>query len=68
MSVGLTPAIRELCADGDIVVIFFDAKGTAYDGEPYANTYFWLFEMYDGEVTKAPRCSTALNSTIRCGG
>jgi hypothetical protein len=53
MSVGLKPTIRELCADGDIVVIFFDAKGTALDGKPYANTYFWLFEMHDGKVTRA---------------
>jgi uncharacterized protein len=53
MSVGLTPTIRELCADGDIVVIFFDARGTAGDGKPYSNTYFWLFEMHDGKVTRA---------------
>jgi ketosteroid isomerase-like protein len=53
MSVGLKPTIREMCADGDIVVIFFDAKGTAGDGKPYVNTYFWLFEMHDGRVTKA---------------
>jgi uncharacterized protein len=53
MSVGLKPTIREMCADGDIVVIFFDAKGTARDGKPYSNTYFWLFEMHDGKVTKA---------------
>ena len=53
MSVGLKPTIREVCADGDIVIIFFDAKGTARDGQPYKNTYFWLFEMHDGKVTKA---------------
>ena len=53
MSVGLKPTIREVCADGDIVIIFFDAKGTARDGQPYTNTYFWLFEMHDGKVTKA---------------
>jgi len=53
MSVGLKPTIRALCAEGDIVVIFFDASGTARDGKPYANTYFWLFEMQDGKVTKA---------------
>lgn len=53
MGVGLKPAIREICADGDIVVIFFDARGTARDGKPYANTYFWLFEMHDGKVTRA---------------
>ena len=53
MSVGLKPAIREICADGDIVVIFFDGKATARDGKPYANTYFWLFEMHYGKVTRA---------------
>jgi uncharacterized protein len=53
MSAGLKPTIRELCADGDIVVIFFDARGMARDGKPYANTYFWLFEMHDGKVTRA---------------
>jgi uncharacterized protein len=53
MSEGLKPVIREICADGDVVVIFFDAKGTARDGQPYANTYFWLFEMHDGKVTRA---------------
>jgi len=53
MSEGLKPTIREVCADGDIVVIFFDAKGTAGDGKPYTNTYFWLFEMHGGKVTKA---------------
>ena len=53
MSAALKPAIREICAEGDIVVIFFDAKGTARDGKPYANTYFWLFEMHDGKVTRA---------------
>jgi uncharacterized protein len=53
MSVGLKPTIREICADGDIVIIFFDGKGTARDGKPYTNTYFWLFEMHDGKVTRA---------------
>jgi uncharacterized protein len=52
MSVGLTPTIRGLCADGDIVVIFFDAGGTARDGRPYANTHFCLFEMHHDKVTR----------------
>jgi hypothetical protein len=53
MSEALRPTIRGIYADGDVVVIFFDAKGTARDGQPYANTYFWLFEMHDGKVTRA---------------
>jgi ketosteroid isomerase-like protein len=54
MSVGLKPtAMRGLHADGDAVVIFFDAAGTARDGKPYANTYAWFFDMKDGRVVKA---------------
>jgi len=54
MSVGLKPtAIRSLHADGNAVVIFFDAAGTARDGKPYANTYAWFFDMKDGRVVKA---------------
>lgn len=39
MSVGLKPTIRNIYADGDTVIVFFDAAGTARDGRPYANTY-----------------------------
>ena len=53
MSVGLKPAIRNIYADGDAVIIFFDASGTARDGKPYANTYAWFFEMHEGKVVKA---------------
>jgi hypothetical protein len=53
MSVGLTPTLRAICADGDRVVVFFDGRGTARDGTPYSNTYFWLFELHEGKVTRA---------------
>ena len=53
MKEGIKPSIRSLLADGDAVVIFFDAAGTASDGKPYVNTYAWFFEMRDGKVTKA---------------
>ena len=53
MSVGIKPTIREIHADGDAVVILFDAAGTARDGEPYANTYAWFFHMSGGKVVKA---------------
>jgi ketosteroid isomerase-like protein len=60
MSGGLKPTVRELCADGNIVVIFFDAKGTARDGKPYANTYFYTTARSPGPQ----RCSTVSSSTI----
>jgi ketosteroid isomerase-like protein len=49
----LKPKVRSICADGDIVVVFFDGEATARDGKPYNNTYFWQFEMRDGKVVKA---------------
>ena len=49
----LKPRVRSICADGDIVVIFFDGEATARDGKPYNNTYFWQFEMRGGRVVKA---------------
>lgn len=49
----LKPAIRHLYADGDTVVAFFDARGTARDGKPYVNTYAWILDMKDGRIVKA---------------
>jgi ketosteroid isomerase-like protein len=49
----LKPTIRRMYADGDAVIILFDASGTARDGHPYTNTYAWFFDMRDGKVVKA---------------
>jgi uncharacterized protein len=40
-------------ADGDMVIIFFDAAATTKDGVPYHNTYTWYFQMIAGQVIKA---------------
>ena len=53
MKVGLKPTIRNISAEGDTVIVFFDASGTARDGKPYANTYAWFLDMADGKVVKA---------------
>ena len=53
MSQGLKPTIRQITADGEKVVIFFDAAGVAKDGKPYENTYAWFWEMRDGRVVHA---------------
>jgi uncharacterized protein len=53
MARGLKPAIRNVYADGDTVIVLFDAEGTARDGKPYANTYAWFLEMRDGKIVKA---------------
>jgi len=53
MAKPLVPTIRGLYADGDMVIIFFDAAATANDGVPYRNTYTWYFQMKEGRVVKA---------------
>lgn len=53
MSVGLKPTIRNMYAEGDTVVVYFDASGTAKDGKPYTNTYAWFLDISDGKITNA---------------
>jgi uncharacterized protein len=53
MSAPLRPEIRNVYADGDTVIVFFDARGTARDGKPYANTYAWFLTMRDDKIAKA---------------
>jgi uncharacterized protein len=52
MSKPLVPAVRGLYADGDMVIIFFDAAATTRDGQPYHNTYTWYFQMRESKVVK----------------
>jgi uncharacterized protein len=53
MSTPLVPTVRGIYADGDTVIILFDAEATVRDGKPYRNTYTWYFQMKDAQVTKA---------------
>jgi hypothetical protein len=53
MRIPLRPTVRQIHADGDTVVILFDASGTARDGQPYTNTYAWFLEMQQGRIIRA---------------
>jgi uncharacterized protein len=53
MSGRLIPTIRDIYADGDTVIVFFDAEGTARDDVPYRNTYSWFLQLRDGQIVKA---------------
>jgi len=44
---------RGIYADGDMVIILFDAEATVKDGNPYHNTYTWYFQMKNAKVIKA---------------
>jgi len=53
MSKPLVPTVRGIFADGDMVIILFDAEATVRDGKPYRNTYSWYLQMKDAKVVKA---------------
>jgi uncharacterized protein len=53
MSTRLVPTIRNVYADGDTVLVFFDAPGSARDGKPYRNTYAWLVNLRDDKIVNA---------------
>jgi uncharacterized protein len=53
MATPLIPTVRGLYADGDTVIILFDASATTRDNRPYRNTYTWYFQMKDAKVVKA---------------
>lgn len=49
----LKPTIRKIFADGDWVIILFDASGIAIDGLPYENTYSWYLRLEDDLIVEA---------------
>jgi ketosteroid isomerase-like protein len=53
LSTPLVPTVHGIYADGDMVIILFDASATAKDDLPYHNTYTWYFQMKEGKVLKA---------------
>lgn len=46
----LVPTVRNIYADGDMVIALFDAEATARDGKPYRNTYTWYMRMRDEKI------------------
>ncbi|WP_312165618.1 nuclear transport factor 2 family protein [Phenylobacterium sp.] len=53
MKAPLKPVIRSVYADGDTVIVFFDARGVARDGKPYINTYAWFLDLRDDRIVRA---------------
>lgn len=50
---GLKPTIHNIYAEGDTVIVHFDATGTANDGQPYVNTYAWFLDLRDGKIVRS---------------
>jgi len=42
--------IRAVYADGDTVIVIWDGRGIAIDGQPYENSYAWIMKLTDGKV------------------
>ncbi len=53
LSTPIVPKVRNLYADGDVVVAVWDGTATAKDGKPYRNTYSWVMTLQNGRITKA---------------
>lgn len=53
MSEPLKPVIKNIYADGDTVIVYFDAAGKAADGKIYANTYAWFLKLKDDKIVRA---------------
>ncbi len=49
---GIRPTIRQIHADEDTVIVFFDATGQATDGIAYDNTYAWFMRLEDSRVVE----------------
>lgn len=48
----VVPTVRHVWADGDHVIAHWDGATTALDGQPYANSYAWIFRMQEGMATE----------------
>lgn len=44
--------VRQLIAEGDVVVAIWDGTATARDGRPYVNSYAWVMTMRDERVVR----------------
>lgn len=42
--------IRGVYADGDTVIVLWNGRGTANDGQLYENSYAWFLKMESGKV------------------
>jgi uncharacterized protein len=52
LSAKIVPYVRDIYADGDVVIALWDGTATARDGRPYNNTYSWYMTIKDGRIVK----------------
>ncbi|MET0299770.1 MAG: nuclear transport factor 2 family protein [Flavitalea sp.] len=52
LSKKIVPAVRNLYAEGDVVIALIDGKATATDGKPYNMSYGWFMTMKNGKIVQ----------------
>jgi ketosteroid isomerase-like protein len=52
LSKKITPTVRALYADGDVVIALMDGQAVASDGQPYNMSYAWFMQMKKGKIIK----------------
>lgn len=50
LSKKIVPKLRELHADGDVVIALWEGEATAKDGIIYRNTYSWFMKIKDDKI------------------
>ncbi|MGJ9420625.1 nuclear transport factor 2 family protein [Massilia sp. CMS3.1] len=48
----IKPTVTNIWAEGDQVVVQWDGATTTKDGNPYANSYVWIFRMANGRASE----------------
>ncbi|WP_343634906.1 nuclear transport factor 2 family protein [Fluviicola sp.] len=48
----IVPTVREIYADGNTVIVIWDGKATAFNGDPYNVSYAWFMQLDKGKIVK----------------
>lgn len=47
----IVPSVRQIVAQGSLVVAYWDGQATAKDGSRYTNSYSWHMQLENGRIT-----------------
>lgn len=50
LEVKIKPTVRNIYADGDMVIALWDGEALAKDGKPYRSSYSWYMQMKEGKI------------------
>jgi ketosteroid isomerase-like protein len=53
LKTAIRPTLRQIVAQGEELVVFWDGEATAVDGTPYRNHYAWQLTFEQGRIIRA---------------